>query len=102
MARPPRYSRRRIEMYRHKAFHLRRGGGGWDAGWGRLRRPAGGYPITNEEMGGVDVGMGRLRRPAGGFAIQNKGYMISILGIMLLALLLSACSGPFSSGTPTP
>src|SRR2546430_1392986 len=45
MARPPRYSRRRIEMYRHK---------------------------------------------------------ISILGIMLLALLLSACSGPFSSGTPTP
>ena len=32
----------------------------------------------------------------------NRGYMISVLGIMLLAILLSACSGPFSSGTPTP
>jgi hypothetical protein len=28
--------------------------------------------------------------------------MLSILGIMLLALFLSACSGPFSSGAPTP
>src|SRR6266566_9868069 len=45
MARPPRYSRRRIEMYKHK---------------------------------------------------------ISVLGVMLLTLLLSACSGPFSSGSPTP
>src|SRR5215470_1466919 len=33
---------------------------------------------------------------------KHKTYMISILGIMLLALLLSACSDPFSSGTPTP
>ena len=65
-------------MYRHKAFNPRRGGGG------------------------EDEGRGRLRRPGRDYAIQNKGYMISILGIMLLALLLSACSGPFSSGTPTP
>src|SRR5690348_7601303 len=42
------------------------------------------------------------RRLGPGFIIQNKGYMIPILGIMLLALLLTACSGPFSSGTPTP
>src|SRR5260370_9055003 len=33
---------------------------------------------------------------------RQKGYMIAILGIMLLAILLSACSGPFSSSTPTP
>ena len=31
----------------------------------------------------------------------DRGYMISVLGIILLAIL-SACSGPFSSGTPTP
>src|SRR6266566_8601529 len=29
-------------------------------------------------------------------------YIHKFLGIMLLTLLLTACSGPFSSGTPTP
>src|SRR5215831_10304704 len=77
MARPPRYSRRSIAMYKNKTLQTRRGGGGWEAGWGRMRRP-------------------------GGFAIQHKTYMLSILGIMLLALFISACSGPFSSGAPTP
>jgi hypothetical protein len=32
----------------------------------------------------------------------GRGYMISLLGIILLTLLLTACTGPFSSGTPTP
>ncbi len=52
--------------------------------------------------GGVDEGWGRLRRPGARSRFLGKGYMISVLGIMLLAILLSACSGPFSSGTPTP
>jgi hypothetical protein len=51
---------------------------------------------------GVDEVVGRLRCSGRSYAIQNKGYMIYVLGVMLLALLLSACSGPFSSGTPTP
>ena len=59
-------------------------------------------PRPRRGGGGVDEGWGRLRRPGMAYRIQNKGYMISVLGIMLLAILLSACSGPFSSGTPTP
>jgi hypothetical protein len=51
---------------------------------------------------GEDVGWGRLRRPGARSRFLGKGYMISVLGIMLLAILLSACSSPFSSGTPTP
>ncbi|MGZ6366124.1 MAG: hypothetical protein ACXWPS_09150 [Ktedonobacteraceae bacterium] len=58
-------------MFKDKVFHLRRDGGGREAGWGRLRRPGG-------------------------------GYMIPVLSILLLAFLLSACSGPFSSSSPTP
>src|SRR6266576_4316969 len=56
MARPPRYSRRSIKMYKHRFLNPR----------------------------------------------IDRGYMISVLGIILLAFFLSACSGPFSSGTPTP
>lgn len=49
--------------------------------------------------GNVDAGWwGRLRRP-GDDATRN---MISFLSIILLAILLSACSAPFSSSTPTP
>ncbi|HWZ18058.1 MAG TPA: hypothetical protein VNW73_04615 [Ktedonobacteraceae bacterium] len=89
-------------MLKDKVLHLRRDGGCWETGWGRLRRPGGGYTQTSEGVGGVDVGMGRLRRPVGGLAIQNRGYTIPILGIILLAFLLSACSGPFSSSSPAP
>jgi len=56
-------------MFKDKIFHQRRDVGGWEAGWGRLRRPGASYPI---------------------------------LGLLLLAILLSACSTPFSSSTPTP
>jgi hypothetical protein len=76
-------------MYRHRFLNPR-------IGLGR---------VTSDSCrggSGVDVGWGRLRRPGPGFPIQNKGYMISVLGIMLLTLLLTACSGPFSSGSPTP
>ena len=65
-------------MYRHKLFNPRRGGGG------------------------VDAERGRLRRPGLGSITQGRGHMIPLLGIMLLTLLLTACTGPFSSGTPTP
>ncbi len=59
-------------------------------------------PRPRRGGGGVDEGRGRLRRPGRGSITQGRGYMISVLGIILLALLLSACSGPFSSSTPTP
>ena len=63
-------------MFKDKIFHQRRDVGGWEAGWGRLRRPG-----------------ASLRRP---------GASYPILGLLLLAILLSACSTPFSSSTPTP
>ncbi len=59
-------------------------------------------PRPRRGGGGVDEGWGRLRRPGARSRFLGEGYMISVLGIMLLAILLSACSGPFSSGTPTP
>src|SRR6266849_5175818 len=90
MARPPRYSRRSIEMYRPKFLNPR-----IDRGHVTSLRPRRGG-------GGVDEGWGRLRRPGARSRFLGRGYMISVLGIMLLAILLSACSGPISSGTPTP
>jgi hypothetical protein len=65
-------------MYRHSFLNPRRGGSG------------------------VDVGRGRLRRPGLVSVIKVRVPMIPFLGIMLLTLLLTACTGPFSSGTPTP
>jgi len=56
-------------MFKDKVFHLRRDGGRWEGGRGRLRRPGG-------------------------------GNRIPILGILLLAFFLSACSSPFSSSSP--
>ncbi len=65
-------------MYKHSFSNPRRGGSGVDVVWGRLRRP-----------GLVSV-------------IKVRVPMIPLLGIMLLTLLLTACSGPFSSSTPVP
>ncbi len=92
-------------MYRHSFFNPCRGGSGVDAGRGRLRRPGTGtitqgrgHVIFNSRRGG----RGRLRRPGLWSITQGRGHMIPLLGIMLLTLLLTACTGPFSSGTPTP
>ena len=81
-------------MFKDKVFHLRRDGGGREAGRGRLRRP-GDYLKMNRVRDGREAGRGRLRR----LGVSN---MFPILGILLLAFLLSACSGPFSSSSPTP
>ena len=43
-----------------------------------------------------------LHRPGGDYTIHNMGYTISILCIVLLAYLLSACSSPLSSSTSAP
>jgi hypothetical protein len=63
-------------MYKHSFSNPRRGGSGVAGWWGRLRRPG-----------------ARSR-------FLGKGHLIPFLGIMLLTLLLTACTGPFSSATP--
>src|SRR5215831_4081643 len=95
MGKPRQYSRRSIEMFKDKVFHLRRDGGVDDRRWGRLRRLGAGYPKPYKEMDRWEAGTqseglcgGRLRRSGRDFAIQNKGSMIAMLGVMLMALML--------------
>src|SRR5690348_6967292 len=91
-------------MYKHSFSNPRRGGSGVDVVWGRLRRPGPGHLISHPGRGGSGVAgwWGRLRRPGARTRFLGKGHLIPFLGIMLLTLLLTACTGPFSSATPTP
>ena len=74
-------------MFEHKFFHLRRDGGRWIDGWG-----ASPYDLP-ERASAVGKAGKCQRRPAARYPI---------LGLLLLAIFLSACSTPFSSSTPTP
>ncbi len=87
-------------MLIQRIFNPRRGEGGVDVGRGRLRRPWWGN--ASHDRGLLSISrIGPLDHPRAGIVIQGKVRMLALLGITLLALLLSACSGPFSSSTPT-
>jgi MFS family permease len=64
-----------------KAPLPRRGGGGGDEGWGRLRRPPAGFVIHDQgrlrrpPAGFVIHDQGRLRRPPAGFVIHDQGRL---------------------------
>jgi hypothetical protein len=56
--------------------------------------------IPRRGGGGVDVERGPLGRP--GAEPTHPGFVIVLAGLMLLTILLSACTGPFASNSPTP
>ena len=56
-------------MYKDRIFHPRRGGGCWEAGWGRLRRPGSQHVLMRAALALAlpcslsRLCRGRLRRP---------------------------------------
>ena len=58
-------------------------------------------PLPRRGGGGVDEGRGPLWSPALGRPGRHHPAMLILLGITLLTLLLSACSGPSPSNPPT-